>query len=75
MVKASGQDLPDVPETFDTAREHPYNAPIHVPCDESESPQDMYEELDQMLRFQADRMKRRRAKDPDALQPLEVSDI
>ncbi len=42
-------------------------------CDESESPQEMYEELDQMLRFQADRMKRRRAKDPDILEPLEVS--
>lgn len=43
-------------------------------CDESESPQEMYEELDKMLRFQADRMKRRRTKDPDTLQPLEVSD-
>ncbi len=45
----------------------------HLACDESESPQEMYETLDQLLRFQADRMKRRRAKDPDTLQPLEVS--
>ncbi len=45
----------------------------HLACDESESPQEMYEELDQMLRFQADRMKKRRTEDPDALQPQEVS--
>jgi hypothetical protein len=32
---------------------------------ESESPEEMYEELDKMLRFQAERMKRRRAKNSE----------
>jgi len=41
--------------------------------DESESPEEMYEELDQMLRFQAERMVRRRTKNSDISQPLETS--
>ena len=36
--------------------------------DESESSEEMYEKLDEMIRFQAERMKKRRAKSKTALE-------